>query len=403
MPFSKWMASKVAPGFDDPANPDARARVGLLEGWVSVVTNSVLTVFKGWLGFLTGSVALLADAAHTFADSLTSVVVIVGFRMTRKPADREHPFGHGRVESVAGVVVAVLLGVTAFEMGRAGVERILEPQPVRAEWWVIAAVAATLLVKLWLGLFSRDLGRLIGSPALIADAWHHMSDVFATALVIVAFMGPRWGLVWIDGAMGVGVALMIAWAAIESMRGATGPLLGEPAPDDMYREIARRAREHDGVLGVHDILVHRYGGVSIVSLHVEVPHDESAMRLHELSQRIEEEIAKRFPGHAVVHVDPVNRGHPQYERVRGIVEEVIGGTAECASFHDLRLVGGRDRFKVVFDFTARQGLDEKAVQECRGDVVSRLADRLPGVEVVVTAEPPYLRDAPAEVESTDEE
>lgn len=230
MYLSNWIAAKIAPGHGDPSDLRARARVGLLEGWVSVVVNTGLAAFKGWLGLLTGSVALLADTAHTFADSLTSVVVIFGFRMAVKPADPEHPFGHGRAESVAGVVVAVLLGVAAFEMGRAGVEQ---------------------------------------------------------------------------------------------------------------------------------------------------------------------EIAARFPGHAIVHVDPVNPEHPRYVPVRRIVENVLAGEPACESFHDLRLVGTDERFKVVFDISTRHGLSEGDRGECRKRIASRLASELPGTEIVIDVEPSYLHDAPA--------
>ena len=398
MPFSKWIAAKIAPGYDDPANLDARARVGVLEGWVSVLTNTVLAAFKGWLGLLTGSVALLADALHSFSDTATSVVVIVGFRMSRKPADREHPFGHGRVESIAGVVVAVLLAVTAFEIGRAAVGRILTPRTVEVDALIIGAVVATLVVKLWLSKFSHELSHLIASEAVHADMWHHLSDAFSTGLVIVALLGSRWGIPWLDGATGVGVALLIGWAALQGVRGATGPLIGQAAPDDMYREIARLARSREGVFGVHDILIHRYGGIAIVSLHVEVPHTEDAMRLHELSEGIEEEIASRFPGHAIVHVDPVNHNHPQYAHVRGIVEEVLNAASDGISFHDLRLIGGEERFKVVFDVAGQPAPTDQTVEECRKEIVSRLATEFPGTAVVMNVEPPYLRDAPAEEE-----
>ncbi len=396
MPFSKWVAAKIAPGYEDPSNLDARARVGVMEGWVSVVTNTVLAAFKGWLGLLTGSVALLADALHSLSDTATSVVVIVGFRMSRRPADREHPFGHGRVESIAGVVIAVLLAVTAFEIGRAGVERIIKPRTVAADTLVIGAVAATLVVKLWLSKFSHELSHLIGSEAVHADMWHHLSDAFSTGLVIVALIGSRWGVPWLDGATGVGVALLIGWAAFEGVRGATGPLIGQPAPEEMYREIASLARSHEGVLGVHDILIHRYGGVNIVSLHVEVSHTESAARLHELSESIEGGIGSHFPGHAMVHVDPVNPEHPQYVRVRKAVEEALREEDACESFHDLRLVGGEERFKIVFDISTAPGTSAAGLEACRRRIASRVAHEFPEVEVIIIdVEPSYLHDAPA--------
>jgi cation diffusion facilitator family transporter len=392
---SRWIANRCAPGHDNPANQLARTRLGLIEGWASVVINTLLTVVKGWLGLMTGSMALLADTAHTFADSLTSVVVIVGFRVGQRPGDAQHPFGHGRAEYIAGLVVATLLAVTSFEMGRVAVDRIIEPQQIDAPLWVMGVLAAALLVKLWLGLFSLDLGRLIASGALVADAWHHLSDVVATGLVVVAFFGPRWGLPWLDGAMGVCVSVMIAWAAWESMKSSTGPLLGETAPDEMYRDIARIARQTPGVTGVHDMLVHRYGALNLISLHVEISSEQTPMRMHHIGEHVERELDRRFHGHAMVHVDPVNVDHPQYTRARAAVDEAIRGEECCESFHDLRLVGGDDRFRIVFDISTRVGVAETELDACRQRVEAKVAASFPGIRVIASVEPGWLHDAPA--------
>jgi len=394
MRISKWIAGRVAPGYERPEDLEARTRIGLFEGWASIAANTLLAALKAWLGLVTGSLALMADAVHSFSDSGTSAIVIFGFRMARKPPDEKHPFGHGRSESIAGLVIAVLLGVIAVEMGRAGVERILRPQAVEVATWVIPIVLATMLVKELLAQFSRDLGLLIGSDVLIADAWHHRSDVLSTGLVIVAFMGPRWGAPWLDGAMSVGVAALIGWAALATMRRSLGPLLGEHAPEETYRAINEMARSVRGVRSVHDILVHRYGHTHVISLHVEVPEDRTPLALHELSERIEDKIAGRFPGHAIVHVDPVDRSHEHYARIKGILDAAVSEREGHCSYHDLRIVGGPDRFKVVFDVQMRPGASEKDVAACTRRMTERVEAEFPNATVHVNIEPPYVHPAP---------
>ena len=402
MKHSEWIASRIAGPGRDVSAPDSRIRIGLLEGWASISVNILLFFVKGGLGLLTGSVALIADAAHSLSDSVTSVVVIVGFRMSRKPPDPEHPFGHGRVESVAGVVIAVLLGVMAVEMFKASLSRLLKPEPITVEVWVIAILAATVLAKEWLTRFSADLGRLIGSETLQADAAHHRSDVWTTLLVIVAFIGAKANAYWLDGGMGMIVAIVIGWAAVQAMRGATGPLIGQAAPDDTIAAIQRIASSVAGVNGVHDILVQRYGSTNVISLHIEVSASVSAMRLHEMSEDIEERIVQRFPGYAMVHVDPLDRDHEHYAAVDTILKTAFADEAGVTSFHDLRLLGGPNRFRVVFDVSttpAPEGFDKDRVHR---KVVQAVAERFPLARVTMNVDPPYLRTPPGQNGTSDE-
>jgi cation diffusion facilitator family transporter len=394
MRISRWIASRTAPGYEELGNLDARTSIGLLEGWISIVVNMVLTVIKVWLGLLTGSLALLADAFHTFADSGTSVLVVFGFRMARKPPDEKHPFGHGRVESVTGLVIAVLLGVIALEMGRAAVDRLLHPRPVIAPAWVIAIVFVAMVIKELLARFSFDLGEFIDSSALIADAWHHRSDVLATGLVIVAFLGARWGVPWLDGAMSVGVAVLIAWAAYSTMNQALGPLLGEPAGEGTLQAIGEIARSVPGVRGVHDVMVHRYGLTNVISLNIEVSADQSPMVLHALSETVEDRVAERFPGHAIVHVDPVDRDHVRYGEVENIVRAAVAELPDLGSYHDLRIVGGPDEFMVILDVTTPASRSELELKECSEQVAERIRARFPRATVHINIEPPYARPTP---------
>lgn len=394
--ITSWILSRFISEPHDPENQAFRTKVGLLEGWLTTVANVLLFVVKVVLGIMTGSVSLLADSAHTLSDAVTSIVIIVGFTVANKPPDERHPFGHGRMESIAGVVIAVLLGVVAIEAFLSSLDRIANPKIANANVWIIIAVFGTLVAKELMARFCFDLGRMIKSPAIMADAWHTRSDVFATALVIVAFIGAHWNLTWLDGAMGIGVALIIAWAAYESMRNAIDPLLGERAPDETYLEIERIAQEVAGVDGVHDILVHRYGPLYLISLHIQVRADQPALELHAMCDKIEARVSGKFPGHTIVHPDPVDTGHKHYAEVKQAVEQEIAADPRIVSFHDLRLSGKRKHLSISFDIAVRNEKEPFHADELRARIAKRLGERFPNVEIAVDLEPPYLRNVAAE-------
>jgi len=392
---TKRIAGWFAPGHAEPGNVDARSRIGLLEGWTSVIVNTAFGALKAALGWMTGSVALLADAAHTFADTGTSAVVIFGFRSARKPADSRHPYGHGRVESIASVAIAALLAATAFETGKAAVMRILTPHPVDAGWWVVGIVAMMLAGKEALARFSMHLGDLIDSDALRADAWHHRSDVFATGMVIASFIAGRFGAGWVDGAAGLAVATLIGWAAFDIMKRASGPLIGEHAPDKMYAEAARIAGAVDGVKGVHDIRIERYGTENVISLHVVVAGEISARAAHDITVEVESRIAGRFGGYATAHPDPAGSSHPKRGAVRKALQSVLPRIPKCPSYHDLRMEEQDGLLTVRLDLATSEKLssDESAAYEEL--IRKQVADELPGARVEVAFDPPYCRDGAA--------
>lgn len=388
------LADRLAPGWRDPRDVRARSRLGSFEGWTAIAVNVILAAAKAGLGLFTGSLALYADAIHTLADSATSLVVIIAFRLARRPPDPEHPFGHGRVENIAGVVMAVLLAVTAWETGRSAVERMARPRAVEVNLPVLGAVLLLLLVKEILARFAIALGRLLESEALVADGWHHRSDALSTALVLVSFLAGPLGAPWLDGAAGLGVALLIAYAAYHTLVHSSGPLLGQGASPQMVADIARLARSVEGVRGVHDILAHRYGSATLVTLHVEVDPGLTAEEAHRMADAVEKELDRRYPGRSTVHVDPLSHDHPHFEEVQAIVRDTVAERGDCFDFHDLRLLGAGERFKIVFELTPRGGPDEEARAECRALLETRLRARFPLADVRVAFDPMYHRPDP---------
>ena len=370
-------------------NPtELRAAFGLAEGWLGLCLNAVLFAGKLGLGLLTGSVALMADAVHTAADSVTSGVLIVSSRIARRPADREHPFGHGRVESVSTIIIAVLLGVAGIEFLESSVKQLLHPGTIEAGWWVVAVVLVAAAIKEWNARFAMTLAERSGSQAIKADAWHHRSDVAATLLVAVGIVGAKFGLPWLDGAMGILVSLVILGTAIQLAREAIDPLLGQaPSPEEI-REVAQQARQVDGVTGVHDIVIHRYGDVRLISLHVETSDQLNATESHALAEMVQEHVGGGRQGHVVAHVDPINRDHPRYPAIVQTLTALVANDERLQSFHDLRIVGDERQFNAVFDLVLEPEFHDQEAT-IGPELVPWVVRETGAAAVVIHIEPPF--------------
>ena len=342
----------------------------MLEGWVSILINIVVFVVKLVPGIVIGSVALVADAFHSLSDVVTSVVVIVGFWLSARPSDPKHPFGHGRAESVASLVIAALLFLTAWEFGQASVERLLRPRAIAAPWWLIAVLVVSIVLKEWLSQFALALGKAINSTALIGDFWHHRSDVFATAIVILALLASNVGLWWVDGLGGLAVSGIIAWAAWRLVPASIDPLIGDAPSPQLIAEVSGVAMSVPGVDSVHDVIVHRYGSLVVPSLHVEVSSRLGIEDGHEVAEEVEARLNRRYSSKAVVHVDPVDRSHPLYADVRTFLEETVVRIPGANGFHDLRIVGSERRPFILFDLSA-EGDEAEAVADRVREAVER--------------------------------
>ncbi len=388
--LTHWTVARFIKNHQEVNYLKVRARYGALEGWVSIVGNTLLFAIKLIAGLSIGSVSLIADAVHTLSDSATSVVVIIGFKMAKKPSDKEHPFGHGRMEFVATLIVSVLLFIAGVELLEKSIHSIIHPQAVTASVGIILIIAGTILAKELMSRFSYELGEMIDSKTLKADALHHRSDAVSTVLVVVALVASRFGVNRIDGIMGVFVALIIFYSGYEIAKGAVSSLLGEAPSRETIEEIARLSRKHEGVLGVHDIVVHEYGQTRLISLHIEVFDKENASRLHELSEAIEDEVGRKMNGKVVVHVDPINKDHPEYDVIEQTIRKIISEDNRVHSFHELRIVGcDVNRCNVIFDIALEEDADEQETYDIIHYIQERFKKRFPEMKTVIKAEPKY--------------
>ena len=388
--FTRWLVSKSIRDYQSVNDLKVRTRYGTLEGWTSIVVNILLFAVKIIIGLSIKSVALIADAIHTLADCATSVVVIIGFKIAQKPSDREHPFGHGRMESIATLIVSVLLFIAGFELMEKSIHSIAKPEESTASLSMILIIAGTIIIKELMARFSYQLGDIIDSQTLKADALHHRTDAITTGLVVVALIASHFGFHKVDGIMGAFVSLVIFYSAYDIAKEAISPLLGEAPSDETIMEIDRLADAFDGVLGVHDIIYHKYGQTIIVSLHIEVSGKETAVDLHELSEAVEEEIGQKIGGTVIAHIDPINVDHPKYHAIEREIKEIISKDQRVSSFHDLRIIGcDVDKCEAVFDIVLEKDADEQERYDTVQSIREALGASFSGMKISIKVQPKF--------------
>ncbi|MBP7275534.1 MAG: cation transporter [Kiritimatiellae bacterium] len=365
-----------------PTSTEGRTRLGELEGYVSTAISAVLAAFKGVLGALTGSVSLIADAINNATDIASSLLIALACRWSRKPRDEEHPFGHGRAETIATLVLSFCLILVSMEVGRAGIERLWSPKPLQVPVWTLWGLGLTVAIKAWLALFARRVARLSRSVVIEADAWNHLFDILSTLLVLIALLGARAQMPRLDGWAGIGVAVFILWTGARFARRATHTLIGAaPDPAEM-RHIRAIACSVPGVRGVHDLLIHAYGDLKLVSLHIEVDAHLTVMDAHTMAEHVEAEIARALDYRSVTHVDPVDRTHPAYGEAEQVMQRLTERHPELSGFHDLRLSGTATRYDLSVDLVAHGGVAAERFEALLAEMKDEVHGALPGADRV---------------------
>ena len=331
-------------------SPKGRAAAGRLSGLVGILCNVLLFGAKLTVGLLSGAVSIVADAMNNLTDATGSVVTLVGFKLSEKPADEDHPYGHARFEYLSGLAVAALILLIGFELGKGSVEKILHPGEVAFSWALVAVLVLSIGVKLWLSLFNHKLGKAIDSQALEATACDSRNDCVATAAVLLAAVLESlfgWRL---DGWFGLGVAVFIFISGVNLARETISPLLGETANPELRRQIITVIEAEPLVLGYHDLMVHDYGpGQRFATMHVEMDRAEDPIACHDLIDNLERQCLKQLNVHLVLHYDPVVTGDTELEQARERVEEILAAIDGRITVHDFRMVRGADHTNLIFD------------------------------------------------------
>lgn len=348
--MTKLLLRLFVKGHKTPDRPEVRSRVGMLSGAVGIVCNALLCVLKLIVGALSGSVAITADAMNNLSDAASSIVTLVGFRLAQQPADEDHPYGHARYEYLSGLAVAGMILVIGFELGKTSVEKILNPTDVLFSVPVCIVLMGSILVKLWLFLFNRYLGKMVNSQALLATAADSRNDTVSTLAVLVALIVGTVFHLRIDGIMGLAVAAFILYSGVNMAKETISPLLGENASPQLRQQIVELVNACPEVLGYHDLMVHDYGpGQRFASMHVEMDQQADPLVCHELIDNLERACLRSYNVHLVLHYDPVVTGDAQLDRMRTVVLELLQQQDARITIHDFRMVQGKGHTNLIFD------------------------------------------------------
>ncbi len=342
----------------DPKNttsPAVRRAYGTMVSVVGIILNLLLAAGKFTVGLLFGALAVQADAVNNFSDAGSQLISLISFKIAAKPADRDHPFGHARIEYVASMVVSFIILLIGWELLSGSVEKVFHPTETVFSWVSIAVLAVSVLVKLWLCFFNRRIAKRIDSTVMRATAADSLSDAGATAAVLVATLIYRFTGFDPDAYMGILVALLILWAGIKILNETKNSILGERPSDELVAEIRAVVAEFEGngVIGLHDLAVHNYGpGRIMASLHVEVDGDMDIYKSHDIMDLIERRLRVECGMIATVHMDPVAVRDPAVAALRESATVIARGIDERLTLHDFRIVPGDTHTNLIFDLVA---------------------------------------------------
>jgi len=341
---------------ESPADQPVRKRLGTLGSGVGVGVNALLAAGKLLIGSLTSSVAVTADAINNLSDAAGSVVSLVSMRLAQKPVDKEHPFGHGRMEYLGALAVGVMILVMGVETFLSGVRSILSPAEIAFGWVPFWLLVVSILMKGGLFLFYRAVGQLIDFPSLLAAAKDSLSDMLATSAVVVSMIVSHGFSIPIDGWMGVAVSLLVLKAGFDVVRETVDSLMGGRKNPELGREIITRLMRYEHILGTHDLLIHDYGpGRCIASIHAEVPADGDILVLHEIIDRAEHEIGEELNIPLCIHMDPIVSGDEKTDAAHAHLSAFLKKLDGGFMLHDLRMVPGEERTNLVFDVVIPAG------------------------------------------------
>ena len=345
-----FLARRFIKDHKNTADPAVRRAYGILCGCVGVALNLLLFAGKLLAGLLSHSIAVTADAVNNLSDAGSSVVTLLGFKLAAQAPDRDHPFGHGRLEYVSGLVVSMVILLMGVELGQSSLKKILHPEPVAFSPLVAVILCASILVKLYMVLYNRRIGKRIGSAAMAATAVDSLSDCLATSVVLLGAMAGHFWNLQIDGWCGAAVALFILWSGAGAARDTINPLLGQPPSPEFVEQIRQRVRAHPEIIGTHDLIVHDYGpGRRILSLHAEVPASGDILELHDVVDALERQLNEELGCLATIHMDPVVNDGGETAEARERVLAVVRMIDPGISIHDFRMVPGATHTKLIFD------------------------------------------------------
>lgn len=392
--MTELLVKRFVKNYEQVEDAGVRTSYGTLASMVGIFCNILLFCGKLFIGVLVNSISVMADAFNNLSDAASSIIGFVGVKMAEKPADDDHPFGHGRIEYIAAFIVAFLVIQVGFSLFKTSLGKVFHPETLTFKWVSLLILVLSVCVKLWLSAFNRRLGNRINSKVMLATAADAMGDVATTSSTILS-IGVYGLLGWnIDGIVGLVVSVVVMIAGVNIAKDTLAPLIGEAIDPELYNQITNFVEGFDGIVGTHDLIVHNYGpSKSMASIHAEVPNDRDIEISHEIIDRIEREAYRRFGLMLVIHMDPVETHDERVLQFKSMVLEVLGEIDSRLSFHDFRMVDGVERINLIFDLVVPREYKPDILGKLKARISDEVRRRDKRCVCVITIENSFLSGA----------
>lgn len=387
--MTNFLVKRFIKNYRNTGDREVRTAYGKMSGIVGIICNVILFIGKLSAGLISGSVSITADAVNNLSDASSSIISLLGFKLASRPADEEHPYGHGRYEYLSGLMVSVLIMVIGVELFRSSVEKIINPTSVEFSWPIVGVLIFSILLKLWMMLFNMDIGKRINSHTLKATAADSRNDVITTAAVLAASLISHYAGIELDGIMGIAVAVFILYSGFGLIKDTLNPMLGKAPEEEQVNKIKNKILSYPNVLGTHDLMVHDYGpGRLFASVHVEMAAEDDVLESHDVIDNIERDFLENDGLHMIVHMDPISTKDSLVNELRTWISEQIKCLDERLTIHDLRIVKGPTHTNVIFDCLVPHDMEigEKEIKHYLRNVIK---EKYPNYYAIVTIDRSY--------------
>ncbi len=388
--MSKLLVRLFIKNYQETKNPSVREKYGYLSSITGIIVNILLALSKYLIGVMTKSIAISADAINNLSDSVSNVITLVSFKMANMKPDKEHPFGHGRIEYVAALIVGFIVELMGYELIKSSIDKIRNPEAVVFSVPAVIVLLISIGGKIWLAVFNRYLGKKIDSPAMSAVVVDSISDTTATAFTLISLIASLFTDVPLDGYMGVVVSLFILYSGFGILKESIGIILGKPPEKELVDELVDFIMSHEEILGIHDLVIHSYGATrTFASVHTEISADGDLLRVHDTIDTIEKLVKEKFGIELVIHMDPIVTNNEVTEKYYQLVHKTIKEFDDTLSMHDFRVVEGPSHTNLIFDVVVphRYKLTDK---ELIAEINRRIHEINENYFLVITVDNSYI-------------
>ena len=383
--MTEFLVRHFVKDYENVKKVSVRTAYGVLASVTGIFCNVFLFVVKWLAGYLMHSISVMADAFNNLSDAGSSIIGLVGVKIAEKPADEEHPFGHGRIEYIAALIVSFLVIEVGFTFFKSSISKIMHPEEITFDPVPFIILILSILVKLWMAFFNNKLGKRIDSKVMLATAADSLGDVITTSATVISIVICHFTSINVDAIAGLIVSGIVIWSGVSIAKDTLEPLIGQRVPSELYQKITDMVESYEGIVGAHDLIVHNYGpNRSMATIHAEVPNDVSIEASHEIIDRIERDAKKELNILLVIHMDPVEMRDEEVLELRDKTSHIVHALDPELHFHDFRVLKENEQKNLIFDLVVPDSYTEKDANRVMHQLIALLHEMEKNVDCIIT-------------------